>query len=80
MAVAVNRQSDERPDDGCLMWAMANGGSDWEPDNLKRIRGLLPHIRQAVRVRQVLVAAEAHACSDVSALLEPASLGIDGSS
>ena len=75
MAVVVDRMSDERPEDGCLFWTMANGEADWEPDKLKRISGLLPHIRQAVRVRQELVAAEAHAYADVSALLEHTSLG-----
>ena len=76
LAVVVDRRSDERPDDGCLVWNMANGAAQWEPDNLKRIRGLLPHIRQAVRVRQELVAAEAHAYADVSGLLEHASTGV----
>ena len=45
VGVVVDRRSDERPDDGCLMWTMANGESDWELDKLRRIRGLLPHIR-----------------------------------
>ena len=76
LAVVVDRRSAERPDDGCLVWLMANGAAQWEPDNLKRIRGLLPHIRQAVRIRQELVAAEAHAYTDVSALLEHASSGV----
>ena len=76
LAVVVDRRSAERPDDGCLVWLMANGAAQWEPGNLKRIRGLLPHIRQAVRVRQELVAAEAHAYTDVSALLEHASSGV----
>jgi len=54
---------------------MANGESGWEPDKLERIRSLLPHIRQAVRVRQELVASEARAYADVSALLEDTPLG-----
>ena len=76
LAVVVDRRSDERPEDGCLMWTMANGESEWEPDKLKRIRGLLPHIRQAIRFRQELVAAEAHVYADVSALLAHTSLGV----
>ena len=76
LAVVVDRRSVERPDDGCLLWLMANDAAEWEPDKLKRIRGLLPHIRQAVRVRQELVAAEAHAYADVSELLEQASSGV----
>ena len=75
VAVVVDRSSDERRRNSVLMWTMANGESQWEPDKLKRIRGLLPHIRQAVRVRQELAAAEARAYADVSALLEQTSLG-----
>ena len=75
MAVVVDRPSDERPGDGCLFWTMANGEAGWEPDKLERIRGLLPHIRQAVRVRQELAAAEARAYAGVSALLEDTPLG-----
>ena len=76
MAVVVDRPSDERPGNGCLFWTMTNGEAGWEPAKLKRIRGLLPHIRQAVRVRQELVAAQAQAHADVSGLLESTSLGV----
>ena len=76
VAVVVDRRSDDRGGDDCLMWTMANGESEWEPDKLKRIRSLLPHVRQAVRVRQELAAAEAQAYADVSTLLEHASLGV----
>ena len=65
----------DRPRDGCLFWTMANGEAGWGPDRLKRIGALLPHIRQAVRVRRELVAAEAHAHAEVTALLERDSLG-----
>ncbi len=75
VAVVVDRRSDHRRGGGFLMWTMANGESEWEPDKLKRIHSLLPHIRQAVRVRQELAAAEAYAYADVSTLLEHASLG-----
>ena len=76
LAVVVDRPSDERPENNYLMWTMANGEAGWEPGKLKRIRSLLPHIRQAVRVRQELVAAEAHAYADVSTLLEDTPLGV----
>ena len=76
MAVVVDGTSDERPGNGCLFWTMANGESGWEPDKLTRIRSLLPHIRQTVRVRQELVAAEARAYADVSVLLEDTLLGV----
>lgn len=76
MAVVVDRPSTGRRDNAFLMWTMANGESDWGPDKLKRITGLLPHVRQAVRLRQELVAAEAHAYANASALLEHASLGV----
>ena len=75
VAVVVDRRSDHRRGGGFLMWTMANGESEWEPDKLKRIHSLLPHIRQAVRVRQELAAAEAYAYADVPTLLEHASLG-----
>ena len=76
VAVVVDRPPDERRKYDFLMWTMANGESEWGPDKLERIRGLLPHIRQAVRVRQELAVAEAHAYADVSALLEHTSLGV----
>ena len=75
IAVVVDRAADGRPENGCLMWTMANGEAEWEPDKLKRIRSLLPHIRQAVRVRQELVAAEAHTYASVSELLEQTPVG-----
>ena len=76
MAVVLDGPLDGRPGSSCLFWTMANGEAGWEPDKLKRIRALLPHIRQAVRVRQELVAAEAQAYANVSALLEDTPLGV----
>ena len=70
LAVVVDRPSGARHGQDFLMWTMKNDRPDWEPDRLARIRSLLPHVRQAVRVRRELVAGEAHACADVSALLE----------
>ncbi len=76
VAVVVDRATSERIENSCLMWTMANGEADWEPRKLKRIRGLLRHIRQTVQVRKELVAAEAHAYADVSTLLQHPSLGV----
>ncbi len=80
------RQPDATSDTACqaditlkndyLMWTMANATRDWGGDKLPRIRALLPHIRQAVRVRQELVAVEANAYADVTALPENAALGV----
>ena len=75
LAVVVDRPSEERPGDGCLFWTMANGEPEWGPDKLKRIGALLPHIRQAVRLRRELVAAEAHAYAEAAVLLERESAG-----
>ena len=76
VAVVVDRPTDDRRRNDYLMWTMANGTRAWDGDKLERIRALLPHIRQAVRVRQELVAAEAHAYADVTALLDNAALGV----
>ena len=76
LAVVVDRPTDERRQNDYLMWTMANAATKWSTDRLNRIRGMLPHIRQAVRVRRELVAAEAHAYANVSALLEDTALGV----
>lgn len=78
VAVVVDRPSDLRRRDDYLMWTMANGESGWDADKLDRIHSLLPHIRQAVRVRQELVVAEAHAHASVASLFERTSLGVVG--
>lgn len=70
VGVVVDRPSGARHGRDFLMWTMRNDRSDWTSGRLGRIRSLLPHIRQAVRIRRELVAGEAHACADVSALLE----------
>ena len=75
VAVVVDRPSGERRQD-YLMWTMANAERGWEPGKLNRIRGLLPHIRQAVRVRHELVRAEANTYADLSPLLEGTTLGV----
>ena len=49
------------PDGLRLVWAIADpvGGEGWEPDRLRLVERLLPHVRQFVRVRQALAAAGA---------------------
>ena len=49
------------PDGLRLVWSLADpvGGDGWEPARLRLVERLLPHVRQFVRVRQALAAAEA---------------------
>ena len=49
------------PDGLRLVWAIADpvGSDGWETDRLRLVERLLPHVRQFVRVRQALAAAEA---------------------
>ena len=49
------------PDGLRLVWSLADpvGGDGWEPARMGLIERLLPHVRQFVRVRQALAAAEA---------------------
>ena len=49
------------PDGLRLVWGLGDpvGSGGWEPAQLRLIERLLPHIRQFVRVRQALAAAEA---------------------
>ena len=47
----------------------------WSSDNLKMIEQLLPHIRQFVRVRHVLIRAEAHGAS-FTELLDNTEVGV----
>ena len=64
------------PDGLRLVWAIADpvGKDGWEPDRLRLVERLLPHVRQFVRVRQALAAAGA--LSDGSAgLLESHRIG-----
>ena len=44
-----------------LVWCIADpvGSGDWQPDRLRLIERLAPHVRQFVRVRQALAAADA---------------------
>jgi len=65
------------PDDSHIAWITANpitsGG--WEAPQLALIKGLLPHIRQFVRVRTALAGAEALNAS-LTALLDNSRVGI----
>ena len=49
------------PDGLRLVWSLADpvGRDGWEPARLRLVERLLPHVRQFVRVRQALAAAEA---------------------
>ncbi len=65
------------PDDSHIAWVIADpvtpGG--WESSQLALLEGLLPHIRQFVRVRQALVGAEALSTS-MTNLLDTSRLGV----
>ena len=65
------------PDGSHITWGIndpvTSGG--WESSQLALIKGLLPHIRQFVRVRQALVGAEALGAS-VPDLLDSSRLGV----
>ena len=64
------------PDGLRLVWGIADpvdeGG--WQPDRLRLIESLLPHVRQFVRVRQALAAAEALAAG-LAGLLDSDRIG-----
>ena len=55
------------PDGLRLVWAIADpvGGDGWKPDRLRLVERLMPHVRQFVRVRQALAAAEAMGAGSV---------------
>ena len=65
------------PDGSHIIWAIADpvtpGG--WEVSQLALIKGLLPHLRQFVRVRQALANAEALGMSETS-LLDTTRIGV----
>ena len=65
------------PDGSHITWATADpvGPGGWETPQLALIRGLLPHIRQFVRVRQTLVSADALGTS-VTDLLDTTRIGV----
>lgn len=65
------------PDGTHIVWMLTDpaGSSDWGAGQIQAIEGLLPHIRQFVRVRQALVNAEALGASS-AALLENTQVGV----
>ncbi len=63
---------------GCIItWASGDpvGAEGWEAPQRALLQGLLPHIRQFVRVRQALVSAEAQGVSE-TALLDNTRVGV----
>ena len=65
------------PDGSHTVWATADPVSQdgWSTPQLALIRGILPHLRQFVRVRQALATAEARGAT-APALLDTARLGV----
>ena len=65
------------PDGSSIVWHVRDpvDAGGWGTSRITMVTGLLPHIRQFVRVRQALVRAEARA-STVSALLDNARLAV----
>ena len=65
------------PDGSHIIWATADpvAPDGWRADQLALIKGLLPHIRQFVRVRQALVGAGALS-SSLSDLLDNTRVGV----
>lgn len=65
------------PDGLRLVWSIADpvGSGDWECARLRFIESLLPHIRQFVRVRQALAAADALG-TGLAGLLETNRIGV----
>ena len=65
------------PDESHIIWTLADSTAPggWESPQLTLIQGLLPHIRQFVRVRQALVSAEALGAA-MTDLLDSSRLGV----
>ena len=65
------------PDGSCIVWGPGDpADSDgWGSSRVAMVTGLLPHIRQFVRVRQALVRAEARTTT-VTALLDNPRIGV----
>ena len=64
------------PDGLRLVWSVADPvGGGWEPDRLRLVERLLPHVRQFVRVRQALAAAEARGAGSAG-LLDSSRIGV----
>ena len=65
------------PDGLRLVWSIADpvGSGDWECGRIRFIESLLPHIRQFVRVRQALAAADALG-TGLAGLLDSSRIGV----
>ena len=65
------------PDGSHIAWATADpvSSNGWESSQLALLKGLLPHIRQFVRIRQALAKAEALGAS-LTALLDTPRIGV----
>ena len=65
------------PDGSTIIWGLRDpvGPDGWGSSRVAMVKGLLPHIRQFVRVRQALVRAEARNTT-VTALLESPRVGV----
>ena len=67
----------DSPDGSHITWSIGDpvASDGWGSSQITMIEGLLPHIRQFVRVRQALVAAEARATTE-TALLDNPRIGV----
>ena len=67
----------DSPDGSHVTWSIGDpvASDGWGSSQITMIEGLLPHIRQFVRVRQALVAAEARATTE-TALLDNPRIGV----
>ena len=67
----------DSPDGSHITWSLGDpvASDGWGSSQIAMIEGLLPHIRQFVRVRQALVRAEARATT-VTALLDNRRIGV----
>ena len=67
----------DSPDGSHITWSIGDpvASDGWGSSQITMIEGLLPHIRQFVRVRQALVAAEARATT-VTTLLDNPRIGV----
>ena len=65
------------PDGSSIIWSLRDpvASDDWGSSRIAMVKGLLPHIRQFVRVRQALVCAEARNTT-VTALLDNPRVGV----
>ena len=67
----------DQPDGLRIAWTLGDpvGGDGWRPAQIELLESLLPHVRQLVRVRQALAAAEALG-SGLEGLLDNGRIGV----